>query len=201
MLSVPLADALRCRNREQGGNVAFGVRHSGAVIRALPTAAATAHPAGISASGETMMPLCLVKTVACSFACIVSLQVQAETVADPRAAGAEMARAVAAGDAGAIADLYLPNAILLGPGQPAVVGREAIRAAWNQNFATGFRSLTFADVAAEQGNDRAAVLWAWAAEIAPSGQPAQVLRGRSLVYFALTPEGWRISADMWQPMP
>ena len=47
----------------------------------------------------------------------------------------------------------------------------------------------------------AAIVWSWTGRIAPQGQPLQVLRGRSLVYFTLTPEGWRISADMWQAAP
>lgn len=147
------------------------------------------------------MPLRPVIAIALAFACIASPQAMAESLPNPRAASPAMSAAVAAGDAEAVAALYLPEAILLGPGQPAVVGRAAIREAWEQNFAAGFRSLSFSDIAAEQGTDRTAVLWTWAAEIAPAGQPAQVLKGRSLLYFTLTPEGWRISADMWQPVP
>ena len=147
------------------------------------------------------MPLRPFPTIALALAFLASLQAMAETLPEPRAAGRAMSAAVAERDAQGIAALYLPKAILLGPGQPAVVGHAAIQALWEANFAAGFRNLSFSDIAEEQGTDRAAVLWTWAAEIGPAGQPAHVLRGRSLLYFTLTPEGWRITADMWQPVP
>jgi uncharacterized protein (TIGR02246 family) len=145
-------------------------------------------------------PLLRMLSVAVTMAQVSQAQAQSP-LTDPRMAADAMASAVAAQDAGAIAALYLPEAVVLGPGLPPVAGQAAIREVWVRNFASGFRSLSFTDIRAEGGQDRAAVMWTWTAEIAPAGQPAQVVRGRSLVYFALTADGWRISADMWHPAP
>ena len=133
-----------------------------------------------------------------------SLQAEAQTapaLLDPRDAAGAMTQAVAAQDANAVAALYLPEAILLGPGLPPVAGQAAIRDVWARNFAAGFATLTFDDIRLARGQDSAAIVWTWTGRIAPQGQPVQVLRGRSLVYFTLTPDGWRISADMWQAAP
>ena len=127
---------------------------------------------------------------------------RAETpVQSPRDAATAFAAAVGAQDADAVAGLYLPQAIVLSPGSPAIAGRDAIRASWTANFAGGFRDLTFEDVQVDTGQDRAAVVWTWVGRIVQQGQPDQTLHGRSLVYLVLTPEGWLISADMWHPAP
>ena len=140
----------------------------------------------------------LILTLALCAAAPAEAQATPPAMAAPRDAAAALAAAVKAQDADAIAGLYLPDAVLLSPGAAPVSGQAAIRAVWAQNFKGGMRSLTFEDIRPEQGSDRAAVAWTWTAGMAWSGQS---FTGRSLVYFTLTPEGWRISADMWQPAP
>ena len=140
----------------------------------------------------------LVVVMAVSAVVPACAQTAPSVIAAPRDAADAMAAAVAAQDADAIARLYMPDAILLGPGASLVAGQDAIRAVWVQNLKGGMRALTFDDVRTEHGTDRAAVTWTWTAGMAWSGQS---FTGRSLVYFSLTPDGWRISADMWQPAP
>jgi ketosteroid isomerase-like protein len=128
---------------------------------------------------------------------LAALPTLAETLLEnPRDAAPAIAAAVAARDAAAIAALYDAEAILLGPGFAPVAGRDAIRAAWEANFAAGVTAIAFGDIRSEGGADRAAVVWTWTTEGA-GGR----FTGRSLVYFAFGPEGWKISADMWQPAP
>ncbi len=122
-------------------------------------------------------------------------------VARPREAADRMVAAVAARDADAIAALYATGAILLGPNQPVTSGREAIRDSWLRSFAGGYSALSIVEARTETGADRAAMALVWEATIQPQGGAAQVVRGRSLIYFTQTAQGWLISADMWQPAP
>lgn len=122
-------------------------------------------------------------------------------VARPREAADRMVAAVAARDADAIAALYATGAILLGPNQPVTSGREAIRDSWLRSFAGGYSALSIVDARTETGADRAALALIWEATIQQQGGAAQVVRGRSLIYFTQNAQGWLISADMWQPAP
>lgn len=121
-------------------------------------------------------------------------------VADPRDAVDAMIAAVASQDADAVAALYAPQSIVLGPGQPPLTGRSAIRDVWARNFQNGYSVLEVASPRTERGTDRAAMVFLWRATIQPPGEPqARHILGRSLLYFELTDGGWLISADMWQP--
>ncbi|HMO08647.1 MAG TPA: nuclear transport factor 2 family protein [Paracoccaceae bacterium] len=130
-----------------------------------------------------------------------ALPVPAQGVANPRDAATVLTEAVAARNAAAIANLYAPESLVMNPGGPALQGRAAIGDAWARNLAGGLSQIEFGEVRTERGQDRAAVVWSWTVTIAPPGQPASQVRGRSLVYFTLTPQGWLISADMWHPAP
>lgn len=121
-------------------------------------------------------------------------------LADPRQAANVFVAATAAGDAGAIAALYAPDALLLAPGAAPIRGREAIRATNQQHLQRGRSTMQFTDVSADIGPDRAAVLWSWVLETAMPDGSRQRSAGRSLVYFKRSAEGWLISADMFQPM-
>ena len=117
---------------------------------------------------------------------------------EPRDAALAFVAAVAAQDAHAVAQLYLSDAVLLAPGAPPTYGRDAIRALWAQNFAPGANAIAFRDISGRRGVDRAAIIWTWALRIGPQGR---VQTGRSLIFMDLTPAGWRITADLWQPAP
>lgn len=117
----------------------------------------------------------------------------------PREAADRMVAAVAARDANAVAALYAQDAIILGPNRPVTAGQDSIRDSWARNFAGGYAALSILQARTEMGTDRAATVMLWEATIQPQGAAAQIVRGRSLLYFTLTPNGWLISADMWQP--
>lgn len=119
----------------------------------------------------------------------------------PRRAAEVIAGAVAAQDEAALASVYAADAIVLNPGAQPISGRDAIRQAWAQNFAGGLSAITFGEIRTERGADRAAVFWTWEITVSPPGQAPVKVRGRSLVYFVQTPQGWQISADMWHPAP
>jgi uncharacterized protein (TIGR02246 family) len=136
----------------------------------------------------------------------VSLSAQAQTPARPlpapRDATEVFAAAVAARDAEAIAAMYAEEAIVLSPGQNPVAGREAIRAAWEANFAAGYSAIIFGqNQRTDRGADRAAHLFVWEATISPAGVQPRQMRGRTLLYLTAVDGGWLISADIWQPIP
>lgn len=88
-----------------------------------------------------------------------------------------------------------------GPGQPVIAGRDAIRAFRARSVAGGHAARRFVQARAETGSDRAAMAPVWEATIQPQGASVQGIRGRSPVRFTQTPQGWLISADVWQPAP
>ncbi|WP_334191322.1 YybH family protein [Pararhodobacter sp.] len=128
----------------------------------------------------------------------VLLSPAAAQVTTPREAADRMVAAVAAQDAGAVAALYAPEAIVLVASQPVIAGRDAIRDAWARNFGAGYAALAILQARTDTGTDRAAMVILWEATIRPQGAAPQTMRGRSLLYFTRAGQGWLISADMAQ---
>jgi uncharacterized protein (TIGR02246 family) len=129
-------------------------------------------------------------------------QTAARPLPAPRDATEVFEAAVAARDASAIAAMYADEAILLSPAQNPVAGREAIRAAWEANFAAGYSAIRFGQgQRTDRGTDRAAHLFVWEATISPAGVQPRQMRGRTMLYLTAVDGGWLISADIWQPIP
>jgi uncharacterized protein (TIGR02246 family) len=118
-------------------------------------------------------------------------------VANPSDAVEIMVQAVTNRDAEAVAALYAPDALVLGPGSAPLSGRDAIRDAWAGNFRHGYSNLEVGRVRTERGTDRAAMFFYWRATFQPEGQQPRQITGRSLLYLTLVEGGWLISADMW----
>ncbi|MCB1390737.1 MAG: SgcJ/EcaC family oxidoreductase [Rhodobacteraceae bacterium] len=135
------------------------------------------------------------------FALAAGFSAASAQVPTPRDAVDRMSAAVAARDAAAVAALYASDAIVLGPGQAVMSGRDAIQRSWGHNLAGGYSSLTIRQAVTETGSDRAAMLVVWDARIEQAGGQGYTVHGRSLIYFTRTPQGWLISADMWQEAP
>jgi len=123
---------------------------------------------------------------------------QAQT---PREAPGLISAATAAGDADALARLYAPNAVLLTPQGKIVSGRDAIRAVFAANHALGPNKLRVVDAQADVDGNRALLLMSWELRIEPANRPPIEARGRSMVYFTRSAEGWQIAADMFQNLP
>lgn len=128
-------------------------------------------------------------------------QTAARPLSAPREATEVFAAAVAARDAGAIAAMYAEDAIVLSSAQNPVAGREAIRAAWEANFAAGYSAIIFGqNQRTDRGTDRAAHLFVWEATLSPADVQPRQMRGRTLLYLTAVDGGWLISADIWQPI-
>ncbi len=120
--------------------------------------------------------------------------------ADPAAARAGIERssqrfveAMAAGDADAVAALYLPDAIVLPPGAPPVVGRDAIRADFAAMLASGGLVVTLTtDEVTRYGDDAVE-----RATIAILADGKVVQTGKSLVVWRLVGGEWLYARDMY----
>ncbi|MGL4325276.1 MAG: YybH family protein [Beijerinckiaceae bacterium] len=103
-----------------------------------------------------------------------------------------------AGDADKIAALYAPNAVLLVPGLPPIVGTDAIRDLFKRNFALGKNHIEFLLARADSGTDRAGVYWEWDSNITPANGPVRAMKGRSFLYFRKQGDRWLIAFDTMQ---
>lgn len=107
---------------------------------------------------------------------------------------AELGRAVAKGDANALASMYTPTAKILAPNAPVVHGRDAIEAFWRKMIASGVTEVTltteevesFGDTAAEEGTATIKVAGAMSVEHA-----------KYVVVWKLTGGVWMLHWDCW----
>lgn len=131
---------------------------------------------------------------------LFAISAHAQPLTTPREAVERMVAAVEAQDASAVAALYAEQSLVLSPNTDPLVGRDAIQQAWARNFAAGYSSLRVGNPRVDTGADRAAMIFLWEATIAPAGGEARTIRGRSLLYFVRSGDGWLISADSWHPI-
>jgi uncharacterized protein (TIGR02246 family) len=98
----------------------------------------------------------------------------------------------AAREAGAMAELYAPDGVLVSPAGTVVRGREALRAYYQARFASGARDhLTTFDEAHGQGEGGYAIGQFAVTVRAPDGQTKRE-RGNIAAVYRLGPDGWRI---------
>jgi uncharacterized protein (TIGR02246 family) len=109
--------------------------------------------------------------------------------------------AVSRGDAGAIADLYTADALLLPPDGPTVKGREAIRQWLSSGFERGLKSLQFESITLEIDGDTASeVAYVTLGSAGLGGQITTVVV-KSLVVWKKSAGQWRLHRDMWNAAP
>lgn len=119
-----------------------------------------------------------------------------------RAAEAEWVKAVAAKDAGRVVAFYAEDGMLLPPGAPPVRSREALRAAWSQEFGDPNYALTWQATKVEvaRSGDLAYAFGSYAfTSSGPKGEP-QTERGKYVVVWRKQADGaWKAVADIWNP--
>jgi uncharacterized protein (TIGR02246 family) len=107
--------------------------------------------------------------------------------------------AVRRGDAGAIADLYTADALLLPRDGPTIKGREAIRQWLSSGFARGWKSLQVESIALEieiEGDTASEVAYVTLGSAEPGGHTTTVVV-KSLVVWKKSAGQWQLHRDMW----
>ncbi|MER2509942.1 SgcJ/EcaC family oxidoreductase [Amaricoccus sp.] len=126
----------------------------------------------------------------------------ADDAAEIKAAQASWEAAFAAGDGAAAAEaVFTEDARLLPPGEPMVVGREAIGAYWQAGIDAGFHSLKLGLTAVEVIGDTMIETGTWSIKFpGMDGGAEGEASGKALVIWKKGADGtWRMSQDMWSP--
>lgn len=100
-----------------------------------------------------------------------------------------------------IGSFYDENAIVFSPDGAVAQGRDNIARLYARNAQAGENRMVFRQVSMEKNDNRASIVWLWDLAITPRGRPPVTLTGRSLLYLAKTPFGWKIIFDMFQIVP
>ena len=112
---------------------------------------------------------------------------------------AAFTKAVAARDSQVlVSGFYAPDAVLMSPNQPAIIGRENIRVALQGMMDAGVTSLKLETIEIGSAGDLAWERARYTLSMTPSGgAPIQDV-GKSLVVFRRQPNGtWRAIVDMY----
>lgn len=124
-----------------------------------------------------------------------------------RATDSAFASAAAAGDAAALAGMYLPDAHLLPPNAPAVQGREAVRKHWGGLTDAYHVRMDVAADAIEGRGDLAYAHGRYSLDATPKGKEGAPLHdaGKYLEILRRQSDGsWRYAVDMYSsdlPVP
>ncbi len=112
---------------------------------------------------------------------------------------AAFTKAVAARDSqGLVSGFYAPDAVLMSPNQPAIVGRENIRVALQGMMDAGVTSLKLETIEIGSAGDLAWERGKYTLSMTPPGSAPIQDVGKSLVVFRRQPNGtWRAIVDMY----
>jgi len=101
------------------------------------------------------------------------------------------------GDASAAAKMYTEDACAMPTGSVMVKGRENIKALWGSVIEGGLKDakLTTAEVVGE--GDTVTEMGEYWMKLQPEGQEAMEDKGKYVVVWKNTPEGWKLHWDIW----
>lgn len=119
----------------------------------------------------------------------------------PRAiteAGIEIIEKVRNGDAAGLAAMYTEDAVILPPNMEKVSGRTAIEEFWAIGISQ--MGLKFSEFRTEErivSGDFIISIGSYTLTIQPAGQKPVEDKGKMIVIWKQTAEGWRVHRDMW----
>jgi uncharacterized protein (TIGR02246 family) len=114
--------------------------------------------------------------------------------AEIQAVGAEFTAAMGAGDATAIANLYMLDAQLLPPNAPMITGRAGIEAYW-RGMIEAIRPRVILTTLEVKGTDSMAV--EVTRFVLTDSTGAALDEGKYMVWWERTADGWRMHTDIW----
>ena len=111
---------------------------------------------------------------------------------------AKFGEAFRAQDAGAVADLYTEDTMLLPPNADTIRGKEVIRAFWSGAMQMGVKNVVLTTVDLMEMGDCVCEIGKYNLTLQPEGQDAMEDFGKYLVIWKQTEEGdWKLHIDIW----
>ena len=111
---------------------------------------------------------------------------------------AKLGRCVREGDAGAFAALYTMDACLLPPNSGMIRGRKSIEEFWGGAISgLGLRDAILTTVEVHGTGDIVTEVGEYLLKIQPEGKKGMEDKGKYLVVWKHTPEGWKLHRDIW----
>jgi uncharacterized protein (TIGR02246 family) len=117
-----------------------------------------------------------------------------DVTADIRVLNDQFEAAFSAGDVQAVAAMYTEDGMLLPPGSDFVTGREAIQAFWQGALDSGVGRAVLTSAEAVGAESLAVEIGRY--EMFTPGD-SLVDEGKYMVWWKLTPDGWRLHRDTW----
>lgn len=107
-------------------------------------------------------------------------------------------------DAAALTTLYTEDARLLPPNSEIIQGKQAIQNYWGVAFGFGPQEVTLTTVELAGIGDEVNEIGNFEYKIYPEGQEPIVDKGKFVVYWKRTADGWKMHWDIWNsslPLP
>lgn len=101
------------------------------------------------------------------------------------------------GDAAAVAALYAEDGILLPPNSHMVSGRQEIQKFWKAAMEMGVKDAILTTVELSGSGDTVHELGNYVLKIQPKGKELFEDRGKYIVIWKRTADGWRLHRDIW----
>ncbi len=112
-------------------------------------------------------------------------------------ANAKFGEYVRKGDAAGLASLYTEKASILPSNNPMVVGRENIKGLWGVMFGKGLKDAVLTTVEIDGEGDTVTEMGEYKLKLKPEGQEAVEDKGKYVVLWKKTPDGWKLHWDIF----
>jgi len=114
----------------------------------------------------------------------------------------EFSECVRAGDAAGLAALYTEDACLMPPNSEMVLGRKAVEGFWGATISgLGLKDAILTTVDLVGGGDTVAELGKFVLKTHPEGGEPGETRGKYVVIYKRTDEGWKLHWDIFNFNP
>jgi len=96
-----------------------------------------------------------------------------------------------------MAALYTENAVLLPPNSEIIRGRQGIKEFWDASIQMGVKDCVLTTVELSGSGDIVNEMGKYALKIQPKGQEPVEDKGKYVVVWKLTADGWKLHWDIW----